>query len=174
MNMVMESRSSVSNNKLVEEDVLIKRIIVGVDGSMPSKKALDYAAQWAKALGAELHIVHAIKNIDLITSLTRRSFSSKASLSADELYQSLRAGAAKWMEDYEREAKSVGLSDISTKILSEEGKSEVEMITDYALAVKADMIVVGSRGLSTFKRLVLGSIAGGIVTHALCPVLVVR
>jgi nucleotide-binding universal stress UspA family protein len=172
MKMAMES-SSISNNK-VDEDVVIKRIVVGVDGSAPSKKALNYAAQWAKALGAELHIVHAIKNVDLITSLTRHSFSSKASLSADELYQSLRAGAAKWMEDFEREAKSNGLSDINTKILSEEGKSEVEMITDYALAVKADMIVVGSRGLSTFKRLVLGSIAGGIVSHALCPVLVVR
>jgi nucleotide-binding universal stress UspA family protein len=36
------------------------------------------------------------------------------------------------------------------------------------------MIVIGSRGLGTLKRLVLGSVASGVVSHALCPVLVVR
>ena len=48
------------------------------------------------------------------------------------------------------------------------------MITEHAEEVKEDMIVMGSRGLGAFKRLVLGSIANGVVIHALCPMLVVR
>jgi nucleotide-binding universal stress UspA family protein len=48
------------------------------------------------------------------------------------------------------------------------------MIDERADALKADTKVMRSRGLGTFKRLVLGSIANGVVSHALCPVLVVR
>jgi nucleotide-binding universal stress UspA family protein len=48
------------------------------------------------------------------------------------------------------------------------------MIAEDADAVKSYMIIMGSRGLGRFKRLVLGSIANDVVSHALCPVLVVR
>jgi nucleotide-binding universal stress UspA family protein len=47
------------------------------------------------------------------------------------------------------------------------------MIVEYADAAKADMIVIGSRGLGALKRLVLGSIANGVVSRVSCPVLVV-
>lgn len=56
----------------------------------------------------------------------------------------------------------------------EVGKPEVQIIVEYGNAVKADMIVMGSRGLGAFKRLVHGSIANGVVSRAPCPVLVVR
>jgi nucleotide-binding universal stress UspA family protein len=65
------------------------------------------------------------------------------------------------------------MTSITTKILVEVGKSEVQMIVEYADATKADMIVMGSRGLGALKRLVLGSIANGVVSRVSCPVLVV-
>ena len=155
-------------------DILVRRIVVPVDGSPGSEKALDYAIRLAKAYGAEMQIIHAIRHIELTKTIMSRSFSSKASFSTDELYEDLKSEASRWIVEYERKAKSAGVASITTKILVQVGKSEVQMITEHAEAVKEDMIVMGSRGLGTFKRLVLGSIANGVVSHALCPVLVVR
>jgi nucleotide-binding universal stress UspA family protein len=52
--------------------------------------------------------------------------------------------------------------------------SAAESIISYATEQKADLIVIGTRGRSGLERLVLGSTASGVVSHATCPVLVVR
>lgn len=50
----------------------------------------------------------------------------------------------------------------------------VQTIVEFAAKEKIDVIVVGTRGLGGFKRLLMGSVSSGIVTHAPCSVLVVR
>jgi nucleotide-binding universal stress UspA family protein len=50
----------------------------------------------------------------------------------------------------------------------------VAAIVEYAEDKNIDLIVVGSRGMSGFKKLLLGSVASGVVTYAHCPVLVVK
>jgi nucleotide-binding universal stress UspA family protein len=155
-------------------DILVRRIVFSVDRSPGSEKALDYAIRLAKAYGAEMQIIHAIRHIELTKTIMSRSYSSKASFSTDELYEDLKREASRWIIEYERKPKSAGVASVTTKILEQVGKSEVQMITEHAEEVKEDMIVRGSRGLGTFKRLVLGSIANGVVMHALCPMLVVR
>jgi nucleotide-binding universal stress UspA family protein len=47
-------------------------------------------------------------------------------------------------------------------------------IVDYAEKNKVDLIVVGTRGRSGFTKLLLGSVASGVVTYASCPVMVVK
>lgn len=155
-------------------EIFLKRIVVAVDGSAQSEKALDQAIALAKAFGSEMQIVHAIRHGEITKTIVSQTFSSKAALTSDELYDDLKREASKWVEKYERKAKAAGLAEVTTWILAEAGKSEVQMIAEHADAVKADIIVMGSRGLGTFKRLVLGSVASGVVSHALCPVFVVR
>ena len=53
-------------------------------------------------------------------------------------------------------------------------ESIVGQIVDYADREKADLIAIGSRGLGGFKRMVIRRVSSGVVTHARCPVLVVR
>jgi nucleotide-binding universal stress UspA family protein len=50
----------------------------------------------------------------------------------------------------------------------------VYAITNYADEKHVDLIVVGSRGMGGFKRMLLGSVSSGILNHAHCSVLVVR
>ena len=52
--------------------------------------------------------------------------------------------------------------------------SVVKEIADYAKKNNIDVIVVGSRGMSEFKKMLLGSVASGVVTFAHCPVIVVK
>jgi nucleotide-binding universal stress UspA family protein len=52
--------------------------------------------------------------------------------------------------------------------------SAADSIVNYAESKKADLIVIGTKGRTGLKRLLLGSVASGVVTHARCPVLVTR
>jgi len=52
--------------------------------------------------------------------------------------------------------------------------SVVETIVNQAVKENADLIIVGTRGLGGFKKLILGSVSNGVVSHAHCPVLVIR
>ena len=52
--------------------------------------------------------------------------------------------------------------------------SAADSIVNYADDKKADLIVIGTKGRTGLKRLILGSVASGVVTHASCPVLITR
>jgi nucleotide-binding universal stress UspA family protein len=52
--------------------------------------------------------------------------------------------------------------------------SVVKEIIKYAEKNRIDMIIIGSRGLSGIKKMLLGSVASGVVTYAHCPVLVAK
>jgi nucleotide-binding universal stress UspA family protein len=55
-----------------------------------------------------------------------------------------------------------------------EANSTVQALLEFASSEKADLIVVGTRGVTGFKKLILGSVSSGLVSHSECPVLVVR
>jgi len=55
-----------------------------------------------------------------------------------------------------------------------EAPSLVEATVNFASDKKADLIVVGTRGMTGFKKLILGSVSSGLIGHVLCPVLVAR
>jgi nucleotide-binding universal stress UspA family protein len=52
--------------------------------------------------------------------------------------------------------------------------SVVKAIVDYSEDKEVNMIVVGSRGMTGFKKMLLGSVASGVVTYAHCPVVVIK
>ncbi|MBV9178899.1 MAG: universal stress protein [Nitrososphaeraceae archaeon] len=62
---------------------------------------------------------------------------------------------------------------VNTEV-SSKAKSIVAQIVDYAESNNVDLIVVGTRGRTGFKKLLLGSVASGVVTYAHCPVMVVK
>ena len=45
---------------------------------------------------------------------------------------------------------------------------------EFAASEKADLVVTGTRGMTGFRKLIMGSVSSGLVNHAHCPVLVVR
>jgi nucleotide-binding universal stress UspA family protein len=68
-------------------------------------------------------------------------------------------------------------SDAGVKFMAEtilDVSSAADSIVNYAESKNADLIVIGTKGRTGLKRLLLGSVANGVVTHARCPVLVTR
>ncbi len=76
------------------------------------------------------------------------------------------------MADVVKEAEDAGLK-VRGEIV-ENAQSAVQAITEYASNSKIDLIVMGTRGLTGFRKLLLGSVSNGVVSHAPCSVLVVR
>lgn len=137
-------------------------LVVGVDFSKPSKKALDAAVALAKKLDAALVLVYASTppppgsmrgHLDPVTQL-------QAEIDADEV----KRLSATW-------AKQAGKS-VKVEVVARAGKPAAVVLA-VAKARKALYVVVGSRGHSGLKRVVLGSVAQAIVRDSPIPVLVV-
>ena len=68
-------------------------------------------------------------------------------------------------------AKDAGVSAQGELI---EAPSTVQALLEYSAREKVDLIVVGTRGTTGFKKFIMGSVSSGLAGHADCPVLVVR
>jgi len=140
------------------------KIAVAVDGSPNAAHALEYAVDLAKRYGAELQIVAVAPLIPVYVSTTDPWVPSEVPETEVKRYQAVVDAAVKT-------AEAAGLTAVTGVCL--EG-----VIVDELLAHvehhPPDLFVMGSRGLSTAKRLLLGSVSDAVVHHTRCPVLLVR
>ncbi|UXM93493.1 universal stress protein [Paenarthrobacter sp. JL.01a] len=136
-------------------------VVVGADGSDLSQRAVDFAAAEADREGQELTVVHAYTAPDPVTD---------AGLAPADL--------GKLMDEQEHIilAETVaGLNssypDLVINKILEPSKEPVRALIDAAAGAR--LLVLGSRGRGGFARLVLGSTAHGVLTHLVCPTVVV-
>jgi len=80
--------------------------------------------------------------------------------------------AKRWFERFNENAKQNNVQ-LKTDLINSHRPVDYVLL-EYAEKEKIDLIVVGTKGRSGFKKLLLGSIASGVVTYAHCPVLVVK
>jgi len=155
---------------MVAAEAMPKRILVAVDGSENALKATRFAAGMARRYGSELILLHVIPSPGYLVAATPGLGAAPPDL--ESYYRYTRAQAEKLMADAAQAAERLGVKP-RTEVL-ENASSIVEAITNYAANEGIDLIVVGTRGLGRFKRLLLGSVASGVVSHAHCSVLVVK
>ena len=147
------------------------KILVAIDGSDHSMKAAKYAIDLAKDNKAQL-IALAVLDITKI-GYAASAFIASPTHGLDELEQK-RKEANEWLDKVGKLIASQKANNIQFKSQIEESMSVTGTIVDYAENQNIDLIVVGSRGRSGFKKLLLGSVASTIVTYATCPVLVIK
>src|SRR6266478_7789452 len=156
---------------------LFKKILVALDGSESSQRAAQAALELAEKLKSDLIVLHAITPptsyyLSTIASPTGMSLPAPSQHEIDAYYAYARKVALGIVGETESKAKKQGIH-VKTEI-PEAVSSIVETIINNAAKENVDLIVVGTRGLGGFKKLLLGSVSSGIVSHANCPVLVVR
>jgi nucleotide-binding universal stress UspA family protein len=145
-----------------------ERILVAVDGSEYAQKAATWAVDLARREGASLFVVNVIPTP--VYSASNQP--GLANPGMKEFYDKARKDAEVVVHGVVASAEASGIK-VRGEII-ENVPNVVESITDYAEEWKVQVIVVGTRGLSGFKKLVLGSTSSGLVSHAPCSVLVVR
>ena len=141
---------------------MFSKVLVPVDGSDNSLRALDAALLLSEKLGSEVTAIHVMEEIPVLH------------IQSEKLLRKL-------IEDYKKELQLIlsrcseiaakkGLS-IKTKLIQGNASST---ILDFCEKGKYDVIVMGSRGRGEFKELVLGSVSSKVVHHACCPVMIIR
>ena len=164
--------ADVTTTLLSSSMLSIRKILVPVDGSDASLKALQYAAHIAEleASNAELIVLHVLEDIKQGGAIGLQAKYGNVRL-VEGFKKARKKAALEWLKQIEEAARKKGIP-LKSEIL--DGDSKVEIIIDYANENSVDLIVMGSRGLTGFKRLLLGSVANAVVSNARCPVMVVR
>jgi nucleotide-binding universal stress UspA family protein len=147
----------------------ISKILVAIDGSEHSFKASEYALELAKSFGAQLYAV-TVTYIPASDHKSQKEVLSK-SLVEDSSNNSMK-DAGNWFENFTQNAKEDNIQ-LKTELINSARPVDY-VILEYAEEQKIDLIVVGTKGRTGFKKLMLGSIASSIVTYAHCPVMVVK
>ncbi len=147
------------------------KILVCVDGSESSAKAADYAIEMAKKHGAQMIALNVVVS-QLGYAYSSGTFGLVTPNTINDLLAKSKQEARKWFDEIERKAAEQGVK-VKTEIVASP-TSVVPAIVDYAEKNKMDLIVTGTKGRSGFTKLLLGSVASGVVTYATCPVMVVK
>jgi nucleotide-binding universal stress UspA family protein len=145
-------------------------ILVAVDGSPNSARAAELAIDLAKKNEAHFFIISVI-TAPVFASVGPPGATDSGPV-AEEFFDRSKKEAEGFVGGFVSKAEGMGLK-VRGEII-ENVPSVVEAISDYAEEWKVELIVVGTRGLSGFKKLLLGSVSSALVSHAPCSVLVVR
>lgn len=156
---------------------MFSNMLTPIDGSSDAQRALDLAVDLARRYGARLHLLHVITASDVPKAL--RKLSDRPPLPASAAPNAVPA--------YEREvAKDVAqvLLERARKAAEEAGVEHVEThwttgqsaheILAYAREHRIDLIVIGARGMSPLKGLMIGSVSHKVQQLARCNVITVK
>jgi len=149
----------------------IEKILVAMDGSNQSLVAADMAIDMAEKYGAELTVLHVVSSgmrygylEDVLTPGLPAPLKEVIMLAMEK--------GQKYLDEVKQKAVRSKIK-VQTEVIIGTSSVVTEII-EYAEGHRIDLIVVGTRGMSGIKKMLLGSTASGIVTYAHCPVLVVK
>ena len=133
------------------------------DKSEPAYRAFEYALDLAKKYNSSISIVSCV-SIQIPTD----PYYGAAYIETTKLLKEDAIKSILKLESILKESKIPFKSDIL------EVTSITDSLVSYAESHNVDLIVIGSRGLGGFKKLLLGSVASGVSQHSKCPVLIVK
>lgn len=145
---------------------MFERILVPLDGSEYADKALTTAIALAKQFSSNIIIVHVI----LIASAIMTSSEGVGSSFLIDLRKQLEETGEQILENGAKKTREAGIPVIT---IQESGNAP-DKILQTAEKTRANLIVIGDRGLGVVARFFLGSVADKVSHYARCPVLIVK
>ena len=132
---------------------MFKNILVSIDGSDSSNKAMETAAEMAAGAGGKLHILHVVREMQV--PLTPGLMDVYEKMQRDR-HDVLNTAGEHLINQAKRAVESKGVENVETDIGSGDPASA---IVAYAAKNKIDLIVMGSRGLGQVEGLLMGSVS---------------
>jgi nucleotide-binding universal stress UspA family protein len=166
------------NDDSTDREKGFSKILVAIDGSKPSMDAAEDAIEIAKNNKSQLIVIHVIDFYKYPYLLSSTVFAPSF---GSQRFDEDKKKAEEWMKTVKEKyvqssAVKNGESDaknFKTEII--DGKTSVAAtIVDYAESKDVDLIVIGSRGVTGFKKMLVGSVTSDVVKYAHCSVLVIR
>lgn len=156
-------------------EILFEKILVPLDGSEHSSKALEIAVQIAKKFGGKITLIHiyhvSVRPMVMPEPITLTPGIPIISPSEySKVVEAAKEAGSRILVEGEKRAKSEG---VEVETLLREGHI-VHEIVKVAEEGKFNLIVMGARGISRIKEIILGSVSDGVIRNAPCPVLVAK
>ena len=152
-------------DKVVRKKTFSKILVAMHESSKSADKAVDYATRIAKDYNAILVVLYVVRtqvNLDTVTLPSH----------VIDFKKQAQAYLTKISEKIHKHSDTENIVKVKTEIVA--SLKIADAIVDYAKDNHIDLIVVGPRGRSKLKSLVLGSVTSDVVRLANCPVLTVR
>ncbi len=163
--------TATEDNKIAQNH--FKKILVGVDGSEKSFEAADYAINLAEKCKSELLLIVNILPIDPWYHGDYPYSWGKPEV-LEEVYEKEKQEMQNILNKIKDKADKLNLNSKADVIMTPRTAHPSIVLVDYSEGNNVDLIVVGTRGRTGFKKMLLGSVASGVVTYAHCPVLVIK
>ncbi|HQV87808.1 MAG TPA: universal stress protein [Nitrosomonas sp.] len=144
---------------------MYQRILVPIDGSATSERALDEAIKFAQQQNSRIELVHVLEDIWY--------FDNENYLNYAELVQTMRYSGEKILAQAQNKFLQAGVM-VDIRLLEAQGERVANVIINEAKNSLADLIIIGTHGRSGFSRMLMGSIAEGVVRMAHIPILLIR
>lgn len=144
---------------------MYRKILVGIDGSQESMRALEHAIDLAETYGSELHLITVVEDF-------KTPFKARYELMESEMREEYVSRVLGEMESALTKIREEG-AQIAVETRIEEGRP-ASVITSIADDEDFDLIVIGARGMGRIEELLLGSVSREIVNTSRTPVLVVK
>jgi nucleotide-binding universal stress UspA family protein len=147
-------------------------IVVAIDGSEPSFDAADYAISFAELYSSQLTALYVV-SVRVPNDFDSDMPDDKMSDQIKKIMNEAKIESEPWFKRIKSAIGNESLINFQTKIILSSMKVS-GVIVNFSEDTKVDLIVIGTRVRSGFKRLLLGSVASDTVMYAHCPVLVVK
>jgi nucleotide-binding universal stress UspA family protein len=160
----------------MEATALFRKILVPLDGSEHSQRALEIAIQIARNFSGELTLLHVYSVavtpvvIPEPTTLNPTGVPIATSAEVSKIVDAARDAGKKILADAEERIRK---DNVRVETALREGNSAQEIVKT-AKAGQFDLIVIGARGSHRIRDLLMGSVTEGVVKNAPCPVLIVK
>ncbi len=133
----------------------MKKILVATDGSENANKALVESIHLAEALNLNIDILNVMKDIVISPYMQLDSYNIQTTEEIEKQGQEILENALKLFGNFKGQVNTIlKIGDPADTIIRESEKKEY------------DLIVMGSRGLGTFSRAMLGSVSNKVLNHA--------
>lgn len=145
---------------------MYKKILVPLDGSDRSNKALFHTVELASKLGSKITLMHVVPSLPpyVNTAVDRLGQAQQS------IIEELMRNGKEMLQQY---ASSISDKGIEVESITVMGQPADEII-EKATLEEYDLIVIGSRGLGEIKGYLMGSVSNRVSRHAPCPVLIIR
>ena len=145
---------------------MFKHVLIPIDGSALSMKAVDSGVAFAKAAGAKVTLLTVVEPTGVLGTDSKRVAATRKAYE-----RHVRDIAERELKDAERKAKKQG---VPCSTILQEREQPYQAIIDTATRQRCDLIAMASHGRRGVAALVLGSVTSKVLTHSRVPVLVYR
>ena len=147
---------------------MLKNILVATDASPASNRAINLAADMAAKYGATLHLLYAVREMQLPPELKKMAEVEKIAGARTDVLDFV---GKKILGDAETRATKKGASAVKSSL---EHGDPATVILRYAKRRKVDLIVIGTRGLGQVQGMLMGSVSRKITNLSDISCLIVR